>query len=536
MGLPININDLIHGNTIEWERLEFKQNWNPESIMHTMCAFANDTHNWGGGYVIVGITEENGRPLLPPSGLQHNQLDNIQSNVVDIANRIQPSYTPITQPYIIDNKHILVLWCPAGDNRPYSAPSTLGKKSQRLHYIRVTSNSIIAKGDNLRRLQDLAARIPFDDRINNQASIDDIDLGLIREYLDEVKSDLFDESISMSTADLCRTMLIAKGPDENIRPLNIGLLFFSKQPEQFIPRAWIEVVWHKNEDSKEFSEYYFKGPLQKQLRDTLSFIKTMIIAEHVIKHSDRAEASRFYNYPYEAIEEALSNAVYHKSYELRSPIEIQIFNDRITILSYPGPVPPVNAEILSTHKHIVAREYRNRRIGDFLKELKLTEGRGTGFPTIYKAMANNGSPSPIFETDEQTYVLVTLPLHRLINTQAKDQVRNQVETQDKPLNNSNNQHKDQNRALVRNQVGNQVGNQVIDRIIITLNYCIEPKSKNDILNQINLSKQSKYFIINIGPAIEAGLLAMTIPDKPNSSKQKYITTEKGKKMISNMYN
>ncbi|NOR88235.1 MAG: transcriptional regulator [Bacteroidales bacterium] len=533
MGLPINIQDLIHGNTIEWERLEFKRNWNPEDIMHTICAFANDIHNWGGGYIIVGITEENGRPLLPPSGIQLNQLDNIQSSIVDITSRIQPNYTPITQPYLIDNKHILVLWCPAGDNRPYSAPSTLGKKSQRHHYIRVTSNSIIAKGDNLRRLQDLAARIPFDDRINNEATINDIDLGLIREYLDEIKSDLFEESIGMSIADLCRTMLIAKGPDEDIRPLNIGLLFFSKQPEQFIPRAWIEIVWHKNEDNKEFSEYFFKGPLQKQLRDALSFIKTMIIAEHVIKHSDRAEASRFYNYPYEAIEEALSNAIYHKSYELRSPIEIQIFSDKITILSYPGPVPPVNAKILSTYKHIVAREYRNRRIGDFLKELKLTEGRGTGFPTIYKAMGNNGSPDPIFETDEQTYVLVTLPLHSLVKTH-RDQVKGQSNVQDNLLTVNNIEHIDQSRAQIRDQVGDQVRAQVIDRILYTLVLCIEPKTKLEILKNINLTNKSTNFKNNVLPAIEAGLLAMTIPDKPNSSKQKYITTEKGKKMINNM--
>ena len=55
MALPININNLIHGKIIESERIEFKANWNPKPILHTMCAFANDMHNWGGGYIIVGI-------------------------------------------------------------------------------------------------------------------------------------------------------------------------------------------------------------------------------------------------------------------------------------------------------------------------------------------------------------------------------------------------------------------------------------------------------------------------------------------------
>ena len=53
MGLPINIDELIHGHTVEWERLEFKGGWNPEDVIHTICAFANDIHNWGGGYIII---------------------------------------------------------------------------------------------------------------------------------------------------------------------------------------------------------------------------------------------------------------------------------------------------------------------------------------------------------------------------------------------------------------------------------------------------------------------------------------------------
>ena len=49
MRLPINIDDVLHGQTVEWERLEFKQGWNPEAVLHTVCAFANDFHNLGGG-------------------------------------------------------------------------------------------------------------------------------------------------------------------------------------------------------------------------------------------------------------------------------------------------------------------------------------------------------------------------------------------------------------------------------------------------------------------------------------------------------
>ena len=61
--LPININDLLHGKSVEWERLEFKVGWNPLDIIQTICAFANDFHNLGGGYLVIGVAEQNGRPL-----------------------------------------------------------------------------------------------------------------------------------------------------------------------------------------------------------------------------------------------------------------------------------------------------------------------------------------------------------------------------------------------------------------------------------------------------------------------------------------
>ena len=47
MPVPININDLINGTTVEWERIEFKEGWNDLDILHTICAYANDFSNLG---------------------------------------------------------------------------------------------------------------------------------------------------------------------------------------------------------------------------------------------------------------------------------------------------------------------------------------------------------------------------------------------------------------------------------------------------------------------------------------------------------
>lgn len=108
--LPININDLINARTVEWERLEFKEGWNPEDVLHTMCAFANDFHNLGGGYIVLGIKEKNGRPVLPPKGLCKNFIDKIQKGIIELGHKIQPYYHPIVFPCTFKKKQVLVLW------------------------------------------------------------------------------------------------------------------------------------------------------------------------------------------------------------------------------------------------------------------------------------------------------------------------------------------------------------------------------------------------------------------------------------------
>lgn len=239
MALPVNIEKLVHGKTVEWARIELKKGWSPKKVMHSMCAFANDIHNWGGGYIIIGVEEKDGQAKLPPEGINQNAIDGIQKDLLKLSHHITPNYFPIAEPYILYEKQILVIWCPAGDNRPYTAPDSLEKGARRNYYVRINSNTVVAAQGSSENshLIELAARIPFDDRINNQASIQDFDLGLIQSHLQEIKSSLFEESKKIAFDDLCRTMLIAKGPYEDLRPVNVGLLFFCKEPERFFQRA-----------------------------------------------------------------------------------------------------------------------------------------------------------------------------------------------------------------------------------------------------------------------------------------------------------
>ena len=530
MALPINIEDLVNGQTVEWERIEFKRGWNPEEIIHTLCAFANDLNNWGGGYVIVGIEEDNGKAILPPYGINQGDLDKIQGEILSLAHQISPNYFPLVQPYLMKGKHILVIWCPAGDNRPYNAPTTQGKNAQRHSYIRFGSRSIIAKDYNLRRLQELTARVPFDDRINGRAKLNDLDLGLIQAFLQEVKSDLYEESKKISFTDLCQRMLIAKGPEESVRPLNVGILFFCREPEKYLDRCWIELVIHHDTEGRNFTEKYFKGPLHHQLRAVLDYFKTNIIQETVVKVEGQAEAERYTNYPFQALEEALSNAVYHKSYESGKPIEVQVWKDKIEILSFPGPIPPVDAQILKQKKRIVARDYRNRRIGDFLKELRLTEGRGTGFTVIYQALKSNNSLEPIFETDEQSsYFLTTIFGKELyipkgilsVDSNSIIKILEQFlfpkpELTDKQANKAKQSLEKLNTTMLKIlEFLNENGNQ----------------KKKEIFTYIGMTTQSKNINTYLNPLIEMNLVQPLFKDSRNSPLQKYLITDAGKNIL-----
>ena len=50
MALPVSIKGLIEQRVVESTRIEYKSDWNPEAVLHSICAFANDIDNCGGGY------------------------------------------------------------------------------------------------------------------------------------------------------------------------------------------------------------------------------------------------------------------------------------------------------------------------------------------------------------------------------------------------------------------------------------------------------------------------------------------------------
>ena len=233
----------------------------------------------------------------------------------------------------------------------------------------------------------------------------------MRSHLKETGSDLYNYSLTMSAEQVAEDMQLLDGPPERRKPRNVALLMFSERPERFFRYARIEVVDIPDPTGTNMVEKIFTGPIQRQLKDTLQYLKNYVLKEAVLKDPHQAEAVRISNYPYAAVEEILANAVYHRSYQINEPITVRITPDAMEITSFPGFDRSITDRQIE-QGDLRARIYRNRRIGDFLKELKLIEGRNTGFPNARKALAQNGSGGlSLSMNPERDYLSVTIPVH-----------------------------------------------------------------------------------------------------------------------------
>ena len=322
--------------------------------------------------------------------------------------------------------NLVYLKCAAGEAGPYQAPVDVyskkeaGKEQDRTmkYWIRPASLTVEAKQSEIAELFEKFASIPFVDRINNRASMEHIRRGYLEDFIRESNSSLIEELNVRSLEDLLISEEVAEEKDEGIVIKNIGLLMFGERPDKLIAGSKSELVrFHDKEaEASDFTDKTFYGPIWKQVRDALDYIKTTVIEEKVVKVDGRAEADRFFNYPYNALEEALVNAVLHKNYKEDVPVEIRIYLDQIQIINFPGPDHYIDMEKFAAGK-VRARRYRNPKIGEFFKEIDLSEKKSTGISKILRELKRNGSPMPEFETDaDRTYMITTIRIHEGFET------------------------------------------------------------------------------------------------------------------------
>jgi ATP-dependent DNA helicase RecG len=415
--LPINLENLLHFRGVESARVEFKASWDEKTTgaqaLRTICAFANDFQNLNGGYIVIGVAESAGAVVLPPKGLSPAELEQAQQWIRGRCNVIDPIYQPVLSPETLNGIHLLVIWAPGSQARPHQAPESDEKGATRKFFIRLGSSTVDAdsRAELKTQLIQLTARVPFDDRRALQASVHDIRETKVREFLHDVESGLVDEQ---DTRTLYRNLRIAEPVNGHDAPRNIGLLMFSQNPEQWFAGARIEVVQFSGDPAGNVLEekIFAQRPIHEQVRECLAYLENLSV-RLIQKIPGRTQAAHWVSYPSLALREALVNAVYHRSYDGEpEPTKIYLYPDRMEIISYPGPAPGIEQQHLDGHSPLPPVPARNRRIGEFLKELKLAEARGTGIPKVRRAMQQNGSPAPRFDFDvSRSYFRVTLPAH-----------------------------------------------------------------------------------------------------------------------------
>ena len=261
------------------------------------------------------------------------------------------------------------------------------------------------------------------------------------------------------------------------------------------------------------------------IKDAMTYLRTTVVKERIKKQVNDERSLHYFNYPYQALEEAVVNACYHRDYREREPVEITIEPNKISILSHGGPDRSIPMEKIHKAQALPCRKYRNRRLGEFLKELGLTEGRATGIPTIQKKLKDNGSAYATIETNEErSYFLIDIPCHPDFVGEDLSQVMSQVEHIDSDMINAN-------LSQVVSQVVSKVKGANLEQVVKVFLSLQEAKSLTELMTMFGQVNRTRFKSTCLDILIKTELATPTIPDKPNSRFQKYVLTEKGKKLI-----
>ena len=312
----------------------------------------------------------------------------------------------------------------------------------------------------------------FEDTPVPDAAMEDIDLDFVREYTQKLGYRKSPEEYLRENKEFIST----KGGKEEVS--TAAMLLFGKNPKHYFPRARIRFVRYEGTEAKVGAEMnvikdvVFEGRVLQVIEKALEFVRSQI-KERTYLGAD----TRFVTEP-----EYPEFAVAHRDYSIKgTDIQIKMFDDRLTVES-PGTLPGIVRLNNMRHVHFS----RNPKIAQFLHEYEYVQEFGEGVDRLYEVMETAGLPQPEYRVE-------AFMLYATIRNTKTD-----ANLGDTP----------------------QVTPQV--KIIA---FCSEPRSKAEIANHCGF-KDIKHFTARyLKPLLESGQLRMTAPDKPNSSKQKYITVQ-----------
>ncbi len=257
-------------------------------------------------------------------------------------------------------------------------------------------------------------------------------------------------------------------------------LLFHFDPEQFFPGAFIKIGYFFTDDDLRYQDA-IRGNLFDQIDGAIDLLTTKYLVARVdYRGLQRVER---YSLPIEALREALLNALVHKDYAAGVPIQISVYDDRL-ILWNGGSLPEDwnVRQLLRKHPSVP----RNPLLANAFFLTGHIEAWGRGIEKMFRACREYGVPEPVISADANG-VQVTL--------------RTSIKL-----------------ALSRHQV------QVLRK-------CLSEKKLLNLMSTLGRSDRTKFRKQVLNPLIEEGLVEMSRPDKPTSSKQTYRITPLGEAML-----
>lgn len=414
INVPIDLGNLL---VRESEQVEWKENVaDPDDVVATLSAFANDWSNLGGGYVVCGAKETkdaHGFPAVEIKGLSAARLKEVEGRVLTgCRDRVSPSIAPLVHEVSTDDPaHRVLIFVMAAT--PKAHTFRRGAESGK-HYVRISRETREARNGILRELLVRKNEIePWDRRVCSSATTNDLDLVALRDALqrmnvfdpqrgiDDYLSDA--RALSPFVPPLCgRDPLTGQ-----LRPRHFAMLLFGRQVQAHVPGAYSLVSIYPGQDRSEphAERHELDGTIVDQARRSIDILG---VHSYVAFDKTSERSPNALKYPRQALTEAIVNALAHRDYELSDPTRTTVFSDRIEITS-PGALPSgVKLETLREGR--AAPRWRNQSLAWFLSRLQLAQAEGQGIPTIIRSMKEEGCPDPQFDADEAR-VTCTLPAH-----------------------------------------------------------------------------------------------------------------------------
>lgn len=384
------LRQLIAGG--ETATVEFKSSAaRPIDIAVRMCGMAN---NRSGGIIIFGI-EDATRAIV---GIRNPSLTN--DVVLRAARMIKPA-VPLSETsaetWKLDGCTLLTVYIPPNSGRLYQYDGAC--------YVRRGTNTVPLSVEEIGAYINAYEPSRWESGLTPNTTIADLDASALDRYLTARSSETRIRQRHSSNPDVFLGLhAAARDPQAgDVRPTNAGMLMFGYDPQLHLPQS--EVVCIKYADTQGIRTYIdrknFTGTLPELIDKASSFLRQYIRVGATIRGFYREDEPE---YPYEALREAVVNAVIHRDYH-RSGETVRVFmySDRVEVRSPGALLPGVTLDnLVALH---VTSVPRNPVLAGFLRDMPgYMERIGSGIRFMIREMEGMGLPAPEF-SDHYDFVV-----------------------------------------------------------------------------------------------------------------------------------